>query len=234
MKKYYSIGLVLAAILFLTSGWVEPLSAASERAPISGTPMLREQKLLLLRDYGLAARIKPERDRIFADLLGQQMAFWTYDFGVVSNPYYQTYATCRRIMALSSGFNLNIYVEDAEYARDPGRFTSTILDSIANEYKNVILPTETTYFGTPPTGDFTVLLMDIKDSGGDSYVAGYFDFRNELPASDNSINPSNGRHMISLDSKQGTPGTTSFYGTLAHEFQHFIHYNYDPSRKGRC
>jgi hypothetical protein len=228
MKKYCSIGLVLSAILFLTSGWVEPLSAASEKTPISGTPLLREQKLLLLRDYGLGARIKPEKDRLLADTVGQQITFWAYDFGIVSNPYYRTSATCRRIMALSSGFNLNIYVEDAEYARDPSRFTTTILDSIANEYKNVILPTETTYFGTPPTGDFTMLLMDIKDSGGGSYVAGYFDFRNELPASDNPITPSNGCHMIYMDSKEGTPGSPSSFGTLAHEFQHFIHYNYDP------
>jgi hypothetical protein len=34
--------------------------------------------------------------------------------------------------------------------------------------------------------------------------------------------------MIYMDSKEGTPGSTSFFGTLAHEFQHFIHFNYDP------
>jgi len=64
--------------------------------------------------------------------------------------------------------------------------------------------------------------MDIKDSGGDSYVSGYFDSINE-----NTGSNSNNRHMIYMDSKQGTPGNTSFYGTLAHEFQHFIHYNND-------
>ena len=227
MKKYYSLGLVLSAILLLTSGWVEPLSAASEKAPISGTPMLREQKLLFLRDYGLAARIKPER-AILADLVGDTRLFWAFDFSAASNQYYKTSATCRRITPLSTGFNLNIYVEDAEFTRDPTRFTTTILDGIANEYKNVILPTETAYFGTPPTGDFTILLMDIKDSGGVSFVSGYFDFRNELPASDNPTSPSNDRHMIYMDSNQGTPGSTSSFGTLAHEFQHFIHYNYDP------
>jgi hypothetical protein len=65
--------------------------------------------------------------------------------------------------------------------------------------------------------------MDIKDSGGDSYVSGYFDSRNE-----NNVTNSNNRHMIYMDSKDGTPGNTSFYGTLAHEFQHYIHYNSDP------
>jgi hypothetical protein len=187
--------------------------------------MLREQKLLLLRDYGLSARIKPEKG-VLADLVGDTHLLWAFDFG--TNQYYKTGATCRNVTPLSSGFNLNIYVEDAEFIRDPSRFTSAILDSIANEYRNVILPTETAYFGAPPAGDFTVLLMDIKDSGGGSFVSGYFDFRNELPASDNPISPSNDRHMIYMDSKEGTPGSTSSFGTLAHEFQHFIHYNYDP------
>jgi hypothetical protein len=221
MKKYFPIGLVLLAVLFFTPGWVVPLSAASEKAPVSGTPMLRDQNLRFLRDYGFSARIKPEKG-ILADTVGATVLFWAFDFGVSS--YYQTSATCRSITPLSTGFNLNIYVEDAEFTRDPSLFTITVLDRIANEYNNVILPTETTYFGTPPTGDFTMLLMDIKDSGGGTFVSGYFDYVNE-----NSGSPhSNNRHMIYMDSKEGTPGSTSFFGTLAHEFQHFIHFNYDP------
>jgi len=222
MKKFLYAALALIVILVFSLRWVDTLYAESEKAPISGTPMLREQKLLLLRNYGFDARIKPERVRILADTVGQQIDFWAYDFGVAST-YYQTTATCRTIMPLSSGFNLNIYVEDAEYARDPGLFTSTILDSIANEYKNVILPTETAYFGTPPPGDFTLLLIDIKDREGISFVAGYYD-----PTNENTVANSNNRHMIYLDSKERTPGSISFLGTLAHEFQHFIHYNYDP------
>ncbi|KPK88720.1 MAG: hypothetical protein AMJ94_14340 [Deltaproteobacteria bacterium SM23_61] len=220
MKKPFSILLLLLVILGFSPGWTGTLSAASGKAPISGTPMLREQKLMLLRDYGTSARIKTEKG-ILADTEGDTILFYAYNFGTGS--YYQTSATCRKIVALGTGFNLNIYVEDAEWARDPTRFTAAILEGIGNEYKNVILPTETTYFGTPPTGDFTILLMDIKDSGGDTYVSGYFDSTNE-----NSVSNSNNRHMIYMDSKEGTPGNTTFYGTLAHEFQHFIHYNSDP------
>jgi len=220
MKKPFSTLLLLSIILGFSLGWTEPLSAASEKAPISGTPMLREQKLRLLRDYGTSSRIKTEKG-ILADTEGQTVSFYAYDFGTES--YYQTPTTCRKVLALGTGSNLNIYVEDAEWTRDPSRFTAAILDSIGNEFKNVILPADTTYFGTPPSGDFTIVLMDIKDSGGDSYVSGYFDSTNE-----NSVTYSNNRHMIYMDSKEGTPGNTNFYGTLAHEFQHFIHYNYDP------
>jgi len=220
MKKFSFIALGLLVILGFSLGWTDALSAASGKAPISGTPMLREQKLMLLRDYGTSVRIKTEKG-ILADTVGDHVSFWAYNFG--TGLYYQTPATCRSRVALNSGYYLNIYVEDAEWTRDQSRFTTTILDGIGNEYKNVILPADTTYFGTPPTGDFTILLMDIKDSGGDSYVSGYFDSRNE-----NDVTNSNNRHMIYMDSKDGTPGNTSFYGTLAHEFQHFIHYNSDP------
>ena len=37
--------------------------------------------------------------------------------------------------------------------------------------------------------------------------------------------------MIYMDSNPGQPGTTTFYGTLAHEFQHFIHFGKDPSEE---
>jgi hypothetical protein len=220
MKKFSFIALGLLVILGFSLGWTDALSAASGKAPISGTPMLRAQKLMLLRDYGTSLRIKTDKG-ILADTVGDQVSFWAYHFG--TGVYYQTTATCKSRMILSSGSYLNIYVENDEWTRDQSRFTTTILDGIGNEYKNVILPTETTYFGTPPTGDFTILLMDIKDSAGDSYVSGYFDSRNE-----NNVTNSNNRHMIYMDSKDGTPGNTSFYGTLAHEFQHYIHYNSDP------
>ncbi len=35
--------------------------------------------------------------------------------------------------------------------------------------------------------------------------------------------------MIYMDSKDGDPSSTSFFGTFAHEFQHFIHYYIDPN-----
>ncbi len=220
MKKDRFLGLVLSALWFFAFGWTDPLAAASGKAPVSGSPMLRDQKLALLRDYGLERRIKAEKG-ILADAVGDNVAFYTFHFGTMT--YYTTAATCRSRTQLSSGFYLNIYVEDAEWTRDPGRFADSILNHIGSEYKNVILPTMAASFGTPPTGDFTILLMDIKDSGGGSYVAGYFDSTNE-----NNVTNSNNRHMIYLDSKEGIPGSTSSFGTLAHEFQHFIHYHYDP------
>ncbi len=226
MKKFvYGSLVVVCALLF---GWVGHLHAGPGKAPLSGTPMLREQKLQILRDYGVSARIKAQREggrTVRADTAGQVQSFYAFDFG--TSAYYSISATCRSVTTLGSGYNLNIYVENSEWDRDPTLFTAAILEDIVGQFKNTILPTETTYFGTPPTGDFTIVLMDVQDSAGaDSFIAGYFDSRNE-----NDITNSNNRHMVFMDSKDGTPGNTSFYGTLAHEYQHFIHYNYDPSEE---
>ena len=224
MKKFFSLTAVLPALLILTLGWAE-VANASGRAPVSGTPQLRKQKLMLLRDYGPAARIQAERtpSTIRADTVGQQVQFWAYDFG--TSQYYQTTATCRKITALSSGYYLYIYVENTQFTNDPTRYSSTVLDNISNQFVNTILPTETTYFGAPPAGNFTIVLLDIQDGGGTTYVSGYFDTVNELSGNTNS----NERHMIYMDSKDGDPSSTSFFGTFAHEFQHFIHYSYDPA-----
>ena len=226
MKRIFSFVVILSALFSLDLGWADSLFAASGRAPVSGTPLLRKQKLMLLRDYGPAARIQAERaapSAIRADVVGQQVQFWAYDFG--TGQYYQTTATCKDVYQLSSGYYLFIYVENAELTSNPTRYSSSTLTNIRSQYVNTILPTETLYFGTPPAGNFTILLLDIQDGGGGTYVAGYFDTVNELSAHSNS----NNRHMIYMDSKDGDPTSNSFFGTLAHEFQHFIHYNYDPN-----
>jgi hypothetical protein len=230
MKGLFYGKLLLSSIVILALGGITSLHAGSGKAPISGTPLLREQKRLLLRDYGPPAKALAELDAkatIRADILGQSVDFWAFDFG--TQQFYQTTATCRDITQLTSGFFLFIYVEDAEFTRDPGRYSSSTLAGIRTQYINTILPTETLYFGNPPSGNFTLLLMDIRDSGGDTFISGYFDSRNEINTSNSNF--SHHQHMIYMDSKEGDPTSISFFGTLAHEFQHFIHFSYDPNEE---
>jgi hypothetical protein len=225
MKKSFTILLLLLIILGFPLGWTDSLSAAPERAPISGTPMLREQKLKLLRDYG--------KEKILADreLISKRSAayekdleksFYAYNFGTGTYDYPVT-ATCQLSNYISAASSyLHIYVENGRTVSDQA------LQDIAYEYENKILHHDKEYFGDPPAGDFTILLMDIQDGGGgDTYVSGYFDSLNE-----STMTNSNNRHMIYMDCVEGKPDGTeaqknNFYGTLAHEFQHFIHYNSD-------
>ncbi|MGD0623831.1 MAG: CFI-box-CTERM domain-containing protein [Thermodesulfobacteriota bacterium] len=158
-----------------------------------------------------------------ADFVGEHLTFYAYNFATLT--YYQTAATCQSVTTLSTGYRLNIWVEDTQTV------SSATITDIQNQYVNPILPTETTFFGSPPVGDFTILILDIQDGGGSTFVAGYFDHTNEFSATN-----SNNRHMVYMDSNPGLQGydptipdsTKSFLRTLAHEFCHFIQNKYDP------
>jgi len=203
------------------------LFANSEPIPISGTPKLRPKNDQLFKKNGLGTIRQLEKDtnRIFADILNQQQTFWAFDFNYPTddlNGYYQITATCRNSTLLRTGYYLYIYVENGI------NLSKSIIDDIQYEFINNILPKITSHFGSPPPKDFTILILDIKDDynpayGNNTYVSGYFHSINE-----NSVAYSNNRSMIYLDANPGVPGTITFFGTLAHEFQHFIHYKIDP------
>jgi hypothetical protein len=217
--------LVFAGIL-LFGGSTDDLFGNSQPAPISGTPMLRHQTLQPLRDFANGTTISARKDiNNNGDLVGRQLSFHTFNFG--TNKYddpSSISATCQSVTPLSTGYKLNIYVENTQIPK----VSSTTIAGIQTQFINTILPMETSYFGSPPAGDFTILIMDIQDGGGSTFVAGYFDPRNEFLNSSLVDDHSNERHMIYMDSNPGQPGTTTFYGTFAHEFQHFIHNSKDP------
>ncbi len=220
MKEFLGLGLIL--VLFIL-GTPQNSGATPPREPVSGTPLLEKQKRQLLQDLGKKGTLQAEKDLLNnADFVGRVVNFWAFDFG--SNQYYQTPATCKKLTVLSngSGYKLSLYVENSQLTNPV--LTDAILDNVVSQFNNNILSTETTYFGAPPAGDFTIFILDIQDGGGSTFVAGYFDSLNEY----SGVASSNARHMIFMDSNPGVPGTTTFYGTLAHEFQHFIHFSYDP------
>ena len=217
--------MLFAGFLFF-GGSTDDLFAYSEPAPISGTPMIRQQGLRLLRDIGTDGTIGPRKDiNNNGDIVGRQLSFHAFNFG--TNKYDDPSpisATCQSVTPLSTGYKLNIWVENTQIPK----VSSTAIADIQTQFINTILPTETSYFGNPPSGDFTILIMDIQDGGGSTYVAGYFDPRNEFLNGSLVEDHSNERHMIYMDSNPAQPGTRTFYGTLAHEFQHFIHNSKDP------
>ena len=226
MKNKFFLSIIISfAVLAFCGSW-QDVDAGGEPAPISGTPLLREQKLQLLRDYGPPSPIKAELDRLGSirmDVVGQPVTFWAYNFATGED--YQTAATCMDVFPLGTGFNLNIYKENTQNVGQ-----DEIL-RLRTEFINKILPAETEWFGSPPLGDFTILILDIRDdydpsSGSTTYVSGYYYSGNEFAGTPE--NPSNQRHMIYLDSSPGNPGSMTSFGTLAHEFQHFIHFHYDP------
>lgn len=200
--------------------------------PIDGSPVFHDLALKLATQFRwrpptkdeLRARGKLDAEgQIVQDTLGQQTTFWAYDFQ--TGTYYQFTATLQRI-----GVHAYVYVENGQ------SISGTVLDNIVTEFDNTIYASNTTIFGNEPNpgidGDtrITILLLNIRDpyyyGYGNVYVAGYYTSADEYPQS--WISHSNEREMFYMDVSPATPGSQSFYGTLAHEFQHMIHWNHDP------
>lgn len=105
-----------------------------------------------------------------------------------------------------------------------------------------VIQIDNEYFGNPPDydgdGKVDVLLVDVKDgwspSSGGGYVAGFFygiDQFTDAQAQASGLR-SNERDIVYIDSYPGifngaTVNPLRPLGTLAHEYQHLIHYNYD-------
>jgi len=94
-----------------------------------------------------------------------------------------------------------------------------------------IIQNDIDVFGNPPTppdddGYFHFLILDIKDGlSGGAYIAGYFfSYDQRDPATNYG---SNGVNMLYID-VQGIGSVPGMLNTMAHEFQHNIHYNTNP------
>ena len=196
-------------------------TASSEPIGISGTPFFRDETVRLAQLYGHAESMRlplpPPRK---PDNVGDVTTFWCHNFRTETD--YQIQATCKRV-----GVNCYIYVENGQTMAD------STLDEIMQEFDVTIYPTDRNTFGSEwkPGIDnddkITVLILDIRDNYAvtNLYVAGYFYSGDEYTQS--VVPHSNEREMFYMDLNPGTPGSQGFFGTLAHEFQHMIHWHQD-------
>lgn len=215
-------------------------SAVLSRYPIHGSDLLWKQQLAV-RKY-----VTEHPDAMQPS--GLHKTAWSFTVGATKSWYaddftngirYRVPSTCRAV-----GVNCYIFVEDTSWSN--GRVTQSAVDSIriyfdsktpANPSKG-IFETDTAAFGNPPDVDgdpkVIILLLDIKDgSTGSSYVEGYFNEFNEVNPSQPGYATSNFAEIFFIDTNPQDLNTESglFGGisTLAHEFQHLIHFNYDPN-----
>jgi hypothetical protein len=114
------------------------------------------------------------------------------------------------------------------YVQNGENYNLEQLKSSADAFENNIYPTIHKDFGsewTPGVDNdprITVLHARIAELG-------YFSSADEYPR---QINPySNQREMIYLNVLQLQPGTDSYNGTLAHEFQHMVHWDVKRSEE---
>jgi hypothetical protein len=165
--------------------------------------------------------------------VGSTHSFYADDF--TTNAYEDRYlvpSTCRAV-----GTNCYVFVENSSWG---SRVTQAAVDSVKLYFDSKtpadatkgIYRTDVDAFGNPPNVDndpkIIILLLDIRDGydGSGGYVEGYFYSLNELPKTQYST--SNYAEIFFLDTNpldvKTDDGIYSGMSTLAHEFQHMIHW----------
>ena len=179
--------------------------------------------------------------------VGDQNLFWVYN---IQNRSYDTVRAELKFIGTIS----YIWVALSEW--NNGHVTSAEVDAMANALERStsrtsldstmgILSIDRQVYGNPPNvnssfqkgkgdGKTHFLVCDIQDgfTGSNSYVAGFF-YSVDVDPNSGATSTSNRRDMLYIDSYpgiyfNGARRTSGALSTLAHEFQHLIHWNYDP------
>ncbi|PKL46651.1 MAG: hypothetical protein CVV42_15770 [Candidatus Riflebacteria bacterium HGW-Riflebacteria-2] len=157
--------------------------------------------------------------------VGDIETFWTKN--IVDNNFEQTKAVLKAI-----GKHCYVFLEEGK------NISPDAIEKVRKNFDEVIYPTNTRTFGSEwkpgIDGDerITLLMFDIKDgyNGSGGFVGGYFYavdsfLQEKLPEHVKS----NQREMFYLDINPSDPASDRYLSTIAHEFQHMIHFNNDPS-----
>ncbi|MBI3914754.1 MAG: immune inhibitor A [Chloroflexi bacterium] len=108
------------------------------------------------------------------------------------------------------------------WVEDGGRADLDALNRSADFFEKNIYPTNHKYFGSEripgPDGDTRIHIFNGKL---DSNTGGYYSSTDTYPTSIAQF--SNQRHIIYINSPSVALGSSQYYATLAHEFQHLIH-----------
>jgi hypothetical protein len=179
--------------------------------------------------------------------VGTTRTFWAYEWTASDDgDFYTVEATCRGV-----GEYAVIFVEDAQWddrvvvPEDVEGLISAFDQATPGHPGDVVMEGQGIYerttwaFGDPPDVDgdpkIYILLLDIRDflEEEGAYVAGYFSGVNEY--TDEEVEPygyrSNETEMFYLDVNPGEVSSEGARRTLAHEFQHMIHFKQDPGEE---
>ncbi|EKD84471.1 MAG: cell wall/surface repeat protein, partial [uncultured bacterium] len=132
---------------------------------------------------------------------------------------------------VAQGRHCHLFIE-RENAHIYGDRAAAIYAQIVDNFDNKVYKTVDSWFGKPvvpadfglPDDRVYIFLVDIRDSFGEGYVAGYFDHR-DLDGLFGNQKP-----VFFMDIAPGEPGDpddkgNQFYRTLAHELQHMVNFS---------
>ncbi|MFX0126260.1 MAG: hypothetical protein ACFFAE_21750 [Candidatus Hodarchaeota archaeon] len=192
--------------------------------PMVGNPKSQQEKLSNIRSHihPIIGENPPVTWRITQDQEFEEWKlFWALNVDTMD--HYQINATLRAV-----GSHCLIY-SDLSLGLNP-----TFLE-INHSFETVIYPTLYKFYGSPPDLDdnnrVIILIYDIIDGlGGGQYIAGFFYPLNQYLNEDlhSSQQFSNEAEILYIDGNEGlTLLTAGNFETLAHEFQHMIHFGHD-------
>ena len=203
----------LWVVLLLWSG----LTHASEPRPISGTH-------LIPRSTAASAPSTKRQTQTFQ--VGDPLTVSAFSFQLLGGGHYTTTTKCRFV-----GTNCYIFVEDVVWGTS--RVPESAIEPLANAFdlasaadpSRGIYDITTTLFGPAPDVDgdprIIIVLLDILDSPfTGTTVIGYFDVDNQSPPAS--------REIVYVDVNPLDIEGTLARATLAHEFQHMLHWHADP------
>ncbi len=160
--------------------------------------------------------------------IGESRVWWVYDFS--DNSTYQTQTT-----QIAESLHARIYLEQGQ------TLSVQRAQAILDEFENGIYPGVRKYFGDEPNPGIDgipqvmIVYMDIKDSysygGSEGYIAGYFSWVNELTEAQAQQQGrySNEAEVLFMDTNPSDVAGQESLSTLAHEFQHMVHFQAKPN-----
>ncbi len=200
------------------------LGSQPEGAGLSTEELLSKVEIPVRDRLALARRLKLSDTPIPAVVnsvppvyhMGEQQSFCVLDSDAVR--YESINATLRYI-----GDHSYWWIQDGHQASDEAIVAS------AKEFEQHIYPTNRDFFGsewTPGVDNDPRIHIFLGDVPG---VSGYFYSANEYSR---LINPcSNEKEMFYINIGAVPLGSQDLYVTLAHEFQHMIHWHHDPNEE---
>ena len=210
--------------LFIAILFCVPMTVHTAEMPqLEGTHRLNFMGRELPPPKIRARRASRSRNEVWKK--GDRNIFKTFNFA--TNKWEETEAEL-----VAAGTNLVVYLELAR------SFDEAMLQRLVKEFDRKIYPQTTRYFGNEarPGIDnddrITILLMDIRDGFEKSgtYTSGYFNrgdcyLPHEIPEGVDL--QSNCREMLYVDINPSDVSSNDFFATIAHEFQHLIHFYHD-------
>ena len=197
--------------------WPLP-SRANDLRPISGTHLIPRRSPTSI--YSSKRQVQQPFQ------VGDPLTVSAFSFKLIGGGHYQTTTTCRFV-----GENCYVFVEDEVWGTS--HVSQPAIDDLAAAFDDAsnadpargIYDITTALFGPTPDidGDPRVLivLLDILDSSfTGSFFSGYFDVENQAPPAS--------REIVYIDVDPLDIQSDLARATLAHEFQHMLHWNADP------